>query len=135
MLVSLVLNDAGTRASSTWLRKASPSIVLSDFAWGELIATLGREVRARKLSQTDATALAAAARLQFVGAAVLPTTADDIVSATEFVGRFHLGLRLPDAIHLAIAQRHGATLVTTDERQADAAAALGIGYVDPTRPA
>lgn len=64
----------------------------------------------------------------------LSTTATDVLIATEFVTRFDLGLRLPDAIHLSITQRHGATLVTTDKKQGDAAAALGIGYVDPTRP-
>jgi predicted nucleic acid-binding protein len=42
------------------------------------------------------------------------------------VRRFALGLRTPDALHLAICRRLDLPLLTFDRRQAAAAAALGI---------
>ncbi len=43
-----------------------------------------------------------------------------------YVRRFDLALRAPDALHLAIARRLDATLVTLDRRRAAAAGELGI---------
>ena len=43
-----------------------------------------------------------------------------------YVRRFDLALRAPDALHLAIARRLDATLVTLDRRLAAAAGELGI---------
>ena len=45
--------------------------------------------------------------------------------------RFELGLRLPDAIHIATAGRLGFTLVSTDIRQVRAAASLGVVAINP----
>jgi predicted nucleic acid-binding protein len=45
-----------------------------------------------------------------------------------YVRRFDLMLRAPDALHLAIARRLDATLVTLDRRLARAAKELGIMF-------
>ncbi len=58
----------------------------------------------------------------------------DVTAASEMVTEFYLGLRLPDAIHLAIAKRLGFILITSDRKQGHAAAALAIAYVDPNYP-
>ena len=52
--------------------------------------------------------------------------ATDARLAYIYVRRFDLGLRAPDALHLAIARRLDATLVTLDRRLAAAAGELGI---------
>lgn len=57
--------------------------------------------------------------------------AADIVLATTYLRRFDLALRTPDALHLAIARRLGATLVTFDRAMAAAARALGMAVVLP----
>ena len=107
--------------------------MLSDFGWGELISAIGTRVRGRKLPDAVGKKLMATAENYFGDWRRLETTTVDITLATEFVSVFSLSLRSPDAIHLAVAQREGTPIVTTDRQQASAAAALGIGYVDPTR--
>ncbi len=46
--------------------------------------------------------------------------------ASQFADQFALGLRGGDALHLAIAADHGATLCTLDRRLNDAGLALGV---------
>ncbi len=58
-------------------------------------------------------------------------TAADVRTAHAYVRRFELKLRTPDALHVAVAERLGLTLVTLDRRLADAAATLGIAVVVP----
>jgi len=48
-----------------------------------------------------------------------------------YVRRFDLALRAPDAVHLAIARRLDATLVTLDRRLAAAGRELGIAVEVP----
>jgi predicted nucleic acid-binding protein len=49
-----------------------------------------------------------------------------------YVRRFDLGLRAPDALHLAITRRLDATLVTLDRRLAAAANQLGVAVAELT---
>ena len=51
---------------------------------------------------------------------------DDLFVATGYVRRLDLGLRMPDAANLAIAQRLGATVFTFDKTMVAAAVAIGI---------
>ena len=53
-------------------------------------------------------------------------TASDARLAYIYARRFDLRLRAPDALHLAIACRLDATLVTLDRRLAEAARELGV---------
>jgi len=57
--------------------------------------------------------------------------AADIARAATFLRRLDLILRTPDAIHIAIAERIGATLVTFDRQMAAAARALGMAVATP----
>jgi hypothetical protein len=57
--------------------------------------------------------------------------AADVRLAGAFVRKFDLALRVPDALHLAIAQRLDATLVTLDRRLATAARELGVAVEEP----
>jgi predicted nucleic acid-binding protein len=52
--------------------------------------------------------------------------AADIRLAGVFVRRFDLALRVPGALHLAIARRLDVALVTLDRRLATAAGELGV---------
>ncbi len=57
--------------------------------------------------------------------AILPALVTESRSADIYVRRFELKLRTPDALHAAICRRTGSTLVTLDQRLADAAGELG----------
>ena len=57
--------------------------------------------------------------------------AADVRLADAYVRRFDLGLRTPDALHLAIAHRLDATLLTLDRRLATAARELGVAVEVP----
>lgn len=50
----------------------------------------------------------------------------DVRLADAYVRRFDLALRVPDALHLAIARRLDVALLTLDRRMAAAARELGI---------
>ena len=54
-----------------------------------------------------------------------PQAAPD-AAAARLADQYVLGLRSADALHLAIASDHGATLSTLDQRLATAAGALGL---------
>lgn len=51
--------------------------------------------------------------------------------AAEIVGYDDINLRAPDALHLAIAEAHSATICTLDMKMHQAAAAVGIGRLMP----
>ena len=56
---------------------------------------------------------------------VLPVTSAHFLAAAKFVDLYAPGLRSGDALHLAVASDHGATLHTLDRRLAKAGPALG----------
>ena len=109
------------------LGAAADDLLVSDFAAAEVASALSRLVRMRLLAAADAST-----RLSdfeaWRAAATLPVDlqASDARSAYTYVRHFDLGLRAPDALHLAIARRVDATLVTLDRRLARAAGDLGI---------
>jgi uncharacterized protein len=51
---------------------------------------------------------------------------DDFAAATGLIRQFDLALRTPDALHIAIARRLGAKLLTFDAKMAVAAKALCV---------
>jgi uncharacterized protein len=58
-------------------------------------------------------------------------SAVDFDRADSILRRLDLPLVTPDAIHIAIAERLGATLVTFDQRMAASARALGMAVATP----
>jgi predicted nucleic acid-binding protein len=57
---------------------------------------------------------------------LLPVTSAHFRTAARFADQHQLGLRAPDALHLAVAADHGAMLCTLDKRLAGAGKALGV---------
>ncbi len=106
--------------------------MVSDLASAEFASAIARRVRTREttlaeartdLSDFDLWVTRSAQRVEIA--------ATDVALATTFLRRLDLPLRTPDAIHIAIAQRLGATLVTFDRRMAASAGALGAPVATP----
>ena len=57
---------------------------------------------------------------------VLVVTGGNFRAAAKFVDQYTLGLRAGDALHLATASEHGATVHTLDQRLANAGPVLGV---------
>ena len=106
---------------------------VSDFAAAEVASALSRLVRTGRLQATDA-----AARLSEFDVWRVAMTMPAEIHAVDgrlagaYVRRFDLALRAPDALHLAIARRLEAALITLDRRLAAAARELGIAIEMPT---
>lgn len=131
VLVPLFNQEQRSAGVQSHLRSAQASVTVSDFALGEVAAALGALMRRQAISHKDAERALAnldifAARL---GRAV--TEPQDISVAAGIVRRFDLGLRMPDALYIALAQRLSATLMTADVKLADAARALGVDIEGP----
>jgi predicted nucleic acid-binding protein len=61
---------------------------------------------------------------------VIPLETSDILLAETYLRRLNLTLRAPDAMHLAIAGRAGATLLTFDTKMNASALVLGLKVGD-----
>jgi uncharacterized protein len=131
VLIPTLIRETASDAVEGYLRVAQERII-SDFAAVEVVSVLSRFVRTSRLAHetavarlTDFEAWRASTSL---AAEVRPV---DTRLAYTYVRRFDLKLRAPDALHMAIAHRVGATLVTLDYRLATAARELGVAVDMP----
>lgn len=130
--VSLFVTDAHSPRIRGWLREHQPAVAVSSFGLVEFAAALSARDRAGRLAFGQAAATLHEVDAWVAGQAttVEVEPADHRVAATH-VRRFELGLRAPDALHLATCARLGLPLLTFDLRQAAAATALGLALAGP----
>ena len=121
-------NEAATHRVQTWLSHQPPeTLLISDWVVTELASALSIKVRNGELSAADRARLAATfTRLRTESLTVLSVTRDHFATASRFVEQVSVGLRAADALHVAIAADHGATLCTLDRRLAKAATILAV---------
>ncbi len=85
------------------------------------------KLRTRQISlQQRAAALAMFNKLVAESFSVVGVTGGQFRAAAKFADQHELGLRAGDALHLAVASEHGATVHTLDQRLAEAGPALGV---------
>jgi predicted nucleic acid-binding protein len=132
-LVIALLTDDALHARADRFASSDPgAFIISDLATAEFASALGRQVRMGAISIEEARAGLAALDVWTRRAAnQVETTSVDIAVASSFLRRLDLPLKTPDAIHIAIAQRIGATLVTFDRQMAASARALGTPVATP----
>lgn len=127
MLVALLQEKNGSKAAVELVEAADRILIVSEFARGEVASAMSRLVRMKQIAKE-----AALERLEALdewiatAAQPIPTEASDIRLASHYVRRLDLGLRMPDAIHLASAQARNLTLATLDEGMIRVARELGI---------
>jgi predicted nucleic acid-binding protein len=132
VLVALIVREPGWRITADWLSRCADALHWSTFGWGELTDTVARRVRRQLLSTADGTITLEAARSSFSRWLSVSVVDDDIRAAADLItADLDRALKFPDAVHIAIAQRLGATLVTHDRAQAAAARTLGVAAVNP----
>ena len=124
--VGLLTADPLSARVRTVLRQSSEPIFISDFLGVEFSAVVSRKARAGTITRQHALDALAALDQWSTRVSRFALEAGDIARADLFVRRLDLPLLAPDAIHIAIAQRLGATLVTFDRQMAAAARSLGL---------
>ncbi|MEG3175022.1 type II toxin-antitoxin system VapC family toxin [Sphingomonas sp. RB3P16] len=128
---TLVFRDTDWIDVRRWIETTEPSLAYSDFGVGELASAVGRRVRMQQLDASTAQTLLRDFPTRLPGWARSTIEPSDIAVATDYMLNFELGLRFPDAIHIATAERLGLTLVSTDIRQVRAAVSLGVAAINP----
>ncbi len=126
VLLPTLIAEPATEAVYDCLGAGDRELLISDFSAAEVASALSRLVRMASLTKADASARLADFDV-WRAAMSLPVDlgAPDARLAYIYVRHFDLGLRAPDALHLAIARRLDATLVTLDRRLARAAREMG----------
>ncbi|OQW45815.1 MAG: hypothetical protein A4S16_12550 [Proteobacteria bacterium SG_bin6] len=131
VILTLVLLDTGAQETLALLASLDELPAYSDLGFGEGVSGIGLRVRQKLLTVAEG-----ALSIQGLGELLarwrrVPLESQDIAHATRYLHHFELGLRLPDALHIAITARLGFELITADRRQHAAARALGVATRTP----
>jgi predicted nucleic acid-binding protein len=128
-LLPLFIEETRTNQAHESLR--GNVLIISDFAIAEFSSGVARRTRAGEINDSGAASVFAALDAWTLKATRREAlTAGDVNVAISLVRRLDLGLRAPDAVNIAIAQRCAATLLTFDEKMAQSARSLGMTVIN-----
>ena len=132
VLVALLTPEPLSERADDFVCNNPEGLIVSDFAAAEFASAIARRVRTlettiedarRDLADFDVWVARSTARTDL--------NASDIAVAITYLRRLDLTLVTPDALHIAIARRVDAILVTFDRAMAVAAGALGVAVAMP----
>lgn len=137
LVVTALVTEPSSDAVVEWLeRHNSNRFVISDWVVAEFSAALSAKLRAKQIyPESKISSLARLSELIAGEFECLHVSRDHFRLAATFADRSVLGLRVGDALHLAIASSQTIKLCTRDLQQAKAGAGLGVltEFV-PSRP-
>lgn len=131
-LVPLAVEEASSRAVQAFIDAYDGRLLVSEFGAAEASSGLSRLVRMGEIDPADATgALEDLDAWRFVATELVELTPGDLRLAHLMVRRFETKLRAADAVHVAVAKRLGARLVSRDAGMRAGAELVGVIAVDP----
>lgn len=125
--ISYFVRDAHTDTAIGLLTRPGLMLAISDLCVAEFIASISMHVRMGRYPAATGHELIEDFE-SWAGsfANLFQLQATDTRDAINFLRRFELKLRTPDALHLAICKRAGAHLASFDDDQSNASNMLGI---------
>jgi predicted nucleic acid-binding protein len=128
LLISALTNERRTSDVQEWLAAQVPeNLLISDWVIAEFSGALSLKVRTGQLDpEQRAAVLAGFNSLTEASLTVLGVTRRDFHVAARYADQHSTGLRSGDALHLAVANAHGARICALDEVLVKAATALGV---------
>lgn len=114
-------------AVTRFLSETDHTLIVSEFAAAEVASALSRLTRMGSLDRDQA--MSHLSDLDMWRSAFtenIDFSPSDVRLASQFVRRFDLTLRAPDALHAALCRRGDHVLMTLDKRLAAAATRLGL---------
>jgi predicted nucleic acid-binding protein len=128
LLVSAFAREQQTPRIQQWLREQdTDELTISDWVVAEFSSALSIKLRTGNIGlAARAEALGLFGRFCATTFTILPVSRADFRMAARFADQHTLRLRASDALHLAIAAQHGATLCTLDRPLSEATTTLGV---------